>query len=88
MPVYPQAHAYDAVCEGADWVRNHEAQYVDVASVQVNFRNRLSAHVLVSQLLTTKRTLGKMCPGPACAVTHSQATIVKQCWKDPAHAWA
>ena len=36
MPVYPQAHAYDAVCEGADWVRNHEAKYVDVASVQVS----------------------------------------------------
>ena len=35
-PVYPQAHAYDAVCEGADWVRNHEAPYVDVASVQVS----------------------------------------------------
>lgn len=35
-PVVPWAHAYDAVCEGADWVRNHEARYVDIASVQVS----------------------------------------------------
>lgn len=34
-PVYPDSHAYDAVCEGADWVRNHKAPYVDVASLQV-----------------------------------------------------
>jgi len=35
-PAVPWAHAYDAVCEGADWGRNHAgAPHVDVASIQL-----------------------------------------------------
>lgn len=35
QPVAPWAHAYDAVCEGADWARNHQSPNIDVAAIQV-----------------------------------------------------
>lgn len=35
QPLGPWAYPYDAVCEGADWARNHESPHIDVAAIQL-----------------------------------------------------